>query len=52
MKVIVKISLCLAVLGFSIVYSNSVSNYLIESYNNQMEFVASNMVKTSNPFRF
>ncbi len=41
----IKLSLFVFVLGLATIYSKSISNYLLESYNSKIEFLASNTFK-------
>jgi len=51
-KGFLKFSVFAVSMGLIAMYSTSISNYLIDSYNHQLEFLLSNMSKASNPFRF
>ncbi len=52
MKRFIQTTLFFAALAFTAIYSNTISKFLIDSYNNSIEYLCNNSVKTGNPLGF
>ncbi|WP_412561600.1 MULTISPECIES: hypothetical protein [Winogradskyella] len=48
----IKLTLLVITLGFVTIFSKSISNYVVKSYNDKIEFLASQTVEGANLIRY
>lgn len=48
----IKLTLLVIALGFVTIFSKSISNYVVKSYNDKIEFLASQTVEGANLIRY